>query len=182
MFRQMNPEFLNLPEPEQPGSLLRFIQQFVQFSGEKVNYPCISMLRVLFGSQESRIEERQADVPSAFNATAFETLRFRYLSQWHGAVVLPHNKSLHRNPKVILDVAAIPDDYFVEDAVYSIHRPFKQFCPRNTDLIFSNVRRQPISVNHYLGSWERYSSRSDQRRSREVYDAKAVVSGDTDDG
>ena len=139
------------------------------------NYPCISMLRVLFGSQESSLNDQQEQVPPEFNGTTFETLRWRH----HG---LPHNRSLHGNPKVIIDVGAIPSRYFEEEAVFSIHRPIKQYCPRNSDLAFSSFRKQPVSVNHYLGSWERYSGRSDNRRSREVYDAKASVNRGQDDG
>ena len=175
LLRQMNPEYVDVPDPEQPGSLLRFIQQVVQVTGELVNYPCISMLRVLFGSQESSLNDQQAQVPPEFNGTAFETLRWRY----HG---LPHNRSLHGNPKVIIDVGAIPGRYFEEEAVFSIHRPIKQYCPRNSDLAFSSFRKQPVGVNHYLGSWERYSGRSDNRRSRDVYDAKAGVNRGRDDG
>ena len=175
LLRQMNPEYVALPEPEQPGSLLRFIQQVVQVTGELVNYPCISMLRVLFGSQESSLSDQQEQVPPEFNGTSFETLRWHY----HG---LPHNRSLHGNPKVIIDVGAIPSRYFEEEAVFSIHRPIKQYCPRNSDLAFSSFRKQPVGVNHYLGSWERYSGRSDDRRSRDVYDAKASANRGRDDG
>jgi hypothetical protein len=58
----------------------------------------------------------------------------------------------------------------------------KEFCPRNKELSFSSFRKQPIAVNHYLGSWERYSGRNDKRRSRAVFDAKAMVNRGTDDG
>jgi len=175
LFRQMNPDYVEVPDPASPGSLLRFVQQVVQTTGDLVNYPCISMLRVLFGSVESTPEERLADVPEEFNATAFESLRWRF----HG---LPHNKSLHGNPKVIVDVAAIPAKYFEEEVVFSIHRPIVKFCPRHNDLTFSAFRKQPIGVNHYLGSWERYSGRNDKRRNRAVYDAKASVNRGKDDG
>jgi len=40
-------------------------------------------------------------------------------------------------------------------------------------MAFNNVRKQPIALNHYLGSWDRYNARSDIRRSRESYDGKA---------
>jgi len=174
LLRQMNPDYVDIPDPEQPGSILQFIQQVVQVTGDLVNYPCITMLRVLFGSQESEPEEVASEVPEDWNGRAFETMRWRY----HG---LPHNKTLHGHPKIILDVAAIPAKHF-EKVVFSIHRPFMDVCPRVSDLSFSSFRKQPIAVNHYLGSWERYSGKSDKRRSREKYDAKAVVSRGKDDG
>lgn len=176
LIRQMNPEYVELPQMEQPGSLLRFIQQVVQITGDLVNYPCISMLRILFGSKESSVEAQQAEVPKEFNGTAFETLRWRH----HG---LPHNKTIHGFPKVILDVGAIPKRYFeVEKPIFSIHRPIRQFCPKIDDLAFGKFRRQPIGVNHYLGSWERYAGRNDNRRSKDVYNAKADAHHGHDDG
>jgi hypothetical protein len=164
----MDPDFVTLIPMEQPGSVLSLIQQVVRKTGALVSYPCISMLRVLFGSIESSAHELNDRVPPEFNATSFESLRWRY----HG---LPHDMTLNGNPKVIVDVAAIPEKHFRDEIVYSIHRPFRDFCPKNKDLVFSNFRKQPIAVNHYLGSWERYSGRNDKRRSRSVYDAKASV-------
>lgn len=174
LLRQMKPDYVKLNPMDQPNSVLDLLQQAVSKTSSYVNYPCISMLRVLFGSIESHREDRDAMVPESFNSTAFETLRWRY----HG---LPHNMSVHGNPKVILDVAAIPDR-FLPDVVFSIHRPVTEFCSRNNDLSFSNFRKQPIAVNHYLGSWERYSGRLDKRRSRAKYDQKANQRRGKDDG
>lgn len=174
LLRQMRPDYVSIPPMDQPGSVLTLLQQVVEKTHSLLNYPCISMLRVIFGSVESHKEFRDQKVPEFYNSTAFETMRWRY----HG---LPHNMSIHGNPKVILDVAAIPEHYF-SDVVFSIHRPVMALCSRNSDLIFSSFRRQPIAVNHYLGSWERYSGRQDKRRSREKYDAKANQRRGTDDG
>jgi hypothetical protein len=171
----MKPDYVTIPPMEEPGSVLSLIQQVVETTGELVNYPCIPMLRVLFGSVESTFNEQQNQVPASFNATTFESLRWRYHA-------LPHHAELHGHPKVILDVRAIPERYFRDEVVFSIHRPVQHYCPTNKDLAFTNYRKQPIAVNHYLGSWERYSGRNDKRRSREVYDVKAVVNRGSDDG
>ena len=171
----MKPRYVVIPPIEQPGSVLSLIQQVVEKTARSVNYPCISMLRVLFGSVESSIEEQNVGVPEMYNATAFESLRWRYHA-------LPHDAELHGNPKVILDVQAIPAKYFEETIVFSIHRPVREYCPKNSDLAFSNFRKQPIAVNHYLGSWERYSGRNDKRRSRDKYDLRATVNRGHDDG
>jgi hypothetical protein len=96
----MKPRYLTLPSMEEPGSVLNLIQQTVEKTRELVKYPCISMLRLLFGSVESTLEEQQKRVPSEFDATAFESLRWRYHA-------LPHNMSLHGNPKVIIDVSGM---------------------------------------------------------------------------
>jgi hypothetical protein len=175
LLRQMKPDYLTIPSMETPGSVLSLLQQAVEKTAEPVSYPCISMLRVLFGSVESPAEVRKRNVPAGFNATSFDTLRFRHHA-------LPHNMTNHGNPKVILDVSAIPSTYFPDEIVYSIHRPVELFCNKNKDLTFTSFRKQPIAVNHYLGSWERYNARNDKRRSRQVYDAKASVSRGKDDG
>jgi hypothetical protein len=174
LLRQMKPDYLSVPPMDEPGSVLNLLQQAVAKTSSLLNYPCISMLRVLFGSVESSPEERDNLVPGPFNSSAFETIRWRY----HG---LPHNQSLHGNPKVILDVAAIPER-FLSDVVFSIHRPVMDICSRHVDLAFTSFRRQPIAVNHYLGSWERYSGRQDKRRSRAKYDTKANQRRGVDDG
>ena len=175
LLRQMKPDYLTIPPMETPGSVLSLLQQAVQKTAQPVSYPCISMLRVLFGSVESPPEVRNRNVPAGFNATSFDTLRFRHHA-------LPHDMSNHGNPKVILDVSAIPAANFPDDIVYSIHRPVELFCNKNKDLTFTSFRKQPIAVNHYLGSWERYNARNDKRRSRQVYDAKANASRGKDDG
>lgn len=175
LLRQMNPDYLTIPPMETPGSVLSLLQQAVQKTAQQVSYPCISMLRVLFGSIESPPEARNKNVPAGFNATSFDTLRFRHHA-------LPHDMANHGNPKVILDVSAIPSTHFPDDIVYSIHRPVELFCNKNKDLTFTSFRKQPIAVNHYLGSWERYNARNDKRRSRQVYDAKASASRGKDDG
>jgi hypothetical protein len=174
LLRQMNPNYVKLQPMDKPGSVLHLLQRAVSNTSSLLNYPCISMLRVLFGSVEIHGTDRDEKVPALFNSTAFETLRWRY----HG---LPHNMSVHGNPKVILDVSAIPESFF-PDVVFSIHRPVTEFCSRNNDLAFSNFRRQPIAVNHYLGSWERYSARRDKRRSRSKYETKASQRRGRDDG
>jgi hypothetical protein len=171
----MKPRYVVIPPIEQPGSVLSLIQQVVEKTARNVNYPCISMLRVLFGSVESSIDEQNVGVPEQYNATAFESLRWRYHA-------LPHHAELHGNPKVILDVQAIPANYFEDTIVFSIHRPVREYCPKHSELAFSNFRKQPIAVNHYLGSWERYSGRNDKRRSRDKYDMKATVNRGHDDG
>jgi hypothetical protein len=174
LLRQMNAKYVTIPPMDQPGAVLDLIQQVVQKTPDKVNYPCLSMLRVLFGSVESTRDEIYQDVPAGFDPEQFESIRWRYHA-------LPHNMTLHGNPKVLLDVSVIPDNQLPKDLVFSIHRPVPSYCHRNDELVFTSFRKQPIAVNHYLGSWERYASRNDKRRSRTKYDAKANVQRGTDD-
>ena len=176
LLRQMNPSYVSLPAMDQPGSILTFVQSVAAVTPHLVRYPCISMLRVLFGSVENDEKTDEEHIlPDRFVRKSFETLRWKYHA-------LPHDMKTNGNPKVIVDVSVIPDEYFPSDIVYSIHRPVREYCEKNSELSFTSFRKQPIAVNHYLGSWERYSGRKeDKRRSREVYDTKAKVSRGLDD-
>ena len=174
LLREVQPDYINVISPDQPGAVLNLLQQVVEKYSILVTYPCVSMLRLLFGSVESSNEEIGEMVPDGFEARSFETLRWRYHA-------FPNNMTIHGNPKVIVDVSAIPNKFFPE-IPYSIHRPVTEFCPRNKDLNYSSFHKQPIAVNHYLGSWERYNRKEDRRRSREKYNSKANVNYGIDDG
>jgi hypothetical protein len=173
LLREVAPSGLTIPSIEEPGSVLTFVQQVV--SRRLGNYPCISLLRLLFGSIESSEEERTEQVPPEFDAKNFETLRWRYHAN-------PQNMKLHGSPKTIIDVSSIPEEFLPKEVVYSIHRPVEQFCQRNKDLKYDNFLSQSIAANHYLGSWERYSARADNRRSKETYENKAHLKHAADDG
>lgn len=174
-FREMNSSYVSLPSMEEPNAVLRLLQQVVLKTRDAVNYPCISMLRTLFGSFETKDDGKFIQTPLGFNAYSFETLRWRFHA-------LPNNTDLHGNPKVIVDVSAIPEKHLRKE-VFSIHRPMPEFCRGNKDLVFNDdFRKQPISVNHYLGSWERYNARQDERRSRSIYNMKASANREIDDG
>jgi hypothetical protein len=185
LFREIGPNYVKTQPIAMPGSVLRLLQRTAKKTPALINYPCVSMMRMLFGSVEDEPPatdetrnmalKRANAVPDGFNATAFESLRWRYHA-------LETNSSIHGNPKVIIDVSAIPAKDFPTDLVYSIHRPIRKFCPKNNDLDYNSYHKQPIAANHYLGSYERYSGRSDKRRNRLIYNKKALVNAGTDDG
>lgn len=168
---------------ETPASVLHLLQRAARKNPALINYPCVSMMRLLFGSVVDSSSSNSsnssggtaATVPEGFNSTAFESLRWRY----HAPET---NMSYHGSPKVIIDVSAIPAKGFHDDLVFSIHRPMRKYCPTSSDLDYTDYHKQPIAVNHYLGSYERYSGKSDNRRSRAIYDNKALVNAGTDDG
>jgi hypothetical protein len=93
-----------------------------------------------------------------------------------------HNRSYHSNPKVIIDLAAIPQREFPKKLVESVHRPVKDYCHRNKELDHTNIHKQPIEVHHYLGSHEPYSGQNDKRRSQSTYTTKVESDDDVDDG
>lgn len=152
---------LSIPPLDEPGSVLTFLQNFLAKRAQKAHYPCIPVPRKLFGSDESTRAEREDHVPPPFNGTTFETLRWRF-----------HATKTNGHPKHILDVSAVPETLLPKSLVDSIHRPIAELCPSNAvyDPAGSN---RPITLNHYLGSWEQYSARADGRRNKEKYDSKA---------
>lgn len=149
------------------------VQQLVSTNSTTVNYPCITMIRLLFGSVETIEEDWKVSIPSGFERNQFETLRWRH----HGP---PQDKKMHGYPKVLVDVSKIPKRHLSKDIIYSIHRPFKKFCRGMGDVNYGDFEKFPITTNHYLGSWERYNARNDKRRSWDVYSQKANLTSGQD--
>jgi len=168
---------LKIPSIAEPGSILSVLQQIHQDTKlrKAANYPCISMPRLLFGSVE-RPEEGPPSAPHGFNATLLETLRWKY----HAAY---NDTERNAQPKVIVDVSVVDkkDELIGSKQVFSIHRPSKEMCRRIEQLSFRAINRYPLTVNHYLGTWERYVGRNDTRRSFRTYEYKAHVQAGRDD-
>ena len=165
MFHELKETSIDPPKMSVPGELMKFVRKSSNNRRKQSNvrYPCITMWRYLYGS----IEDPNIQIDSSFDPVSFETLRFH-----HRAAA---DFKMNGNPKVILDVAAIPHSLLSKDIVFSIHRPFKELCRRKDDIDYNNIDEHPLAVNHYLGSWERYNSRSDARRSSDLYKLKAQV-------
>ena len=159
---------------EEPGSMLDLVQQLVKTNPSAVTYPCIAMLRVLFGSVESTEEDWTKATPEGFDRRRFETMTWQH----HAS---PFNKKLNGHPKVLIDVSKIPAKYLKDEIVYSIHRPFRTLCRGHGMSDYRHFDKYPIAANHYLGSWERYNSRNDARRSLSLYNEKATVKNGQDD-
>jgi hypothetical protein len=165
------PTSLNLP-----ATLLNFLQDVKRnpFLSESFNYPCISMPRLLFGSKAMPIEQRkllESSIQQSVNFVLdrFESLRWKYHTAFD-------DKERNAQPKVIVDVSVVDEkDQMFRKKPFSIHRPSMALCRRIDQLDFKKKERYPLTVNHYLGSWERYIGRNDSRRSRRFYDFKSNV-------
>jgi hypothetical protein len=73
--------------------------------------------------------------------------------------------------KVIMDLSKLSDDFISKTVPRNIHRPYMQYCgPAGTSIHSSFLR-----LNHYLGSWDRYASRDDQRRDRSYWESMASL-------
>jgi len=164
---------VSIPSSREPGSIVKLVQDLVKSHPSNVKYPCITMIRLLFGSVETKEADWPLSLPSGFQRNQFETLRWRH----HGPF---EDKKMHGYPKVLVDVSKIPRKLLSKDPVYSIHRPFQQYCRGMGDIEYQAYQKFPITTNHYLGSWERYNSRGDTRRSWDVYNQKANLTSGQD--
>lgn len=165
---QKNVAQIQVPESlERPGAVMSLLGQFLTQEDDlqrKVNYPCVSMPRLLFGS----LEDNASNDDSTPISKRFETLRWKYHTTYD-------DTDRNAQPKVLIDVSAVPPDESMFTNPFSIHRPSMRLCRRLKQLNFTQLQRFPISVNHYVGSWERYDAKNDTRRSRRAYDHKAVL-------
>jgi hypothetical protein len=125
--------------------------------------PCHGIPRLLFGALENitckesehvrkKLEQHSLPPLTTIRFVQHATKGAFYPSKWGKVLVNVKElswESLQHKPK-------------------SSHRPLKE-CPKP----FFHWNSSPIVVNHYLGSWERYSKRKDSRRSREAFEERA---------
>jgi hypothetical protein len=150
------------------NTIFSFLKEKVKLNSKIVNWPCISMPRILFGAHKDDI--------IASNRTRFETLRWKY----HAANAAKQNS----NPKVIIDLSGV---HFSElrhswPKMASLHRPLVERCRTNAEMEdITKTRKLPLTVNHYIGSLDQYLARNDVRRSPTTYWKKAQVTDDSKD-
>ena len=156
-----------------------FLQDLTDLNARVVNWPCISMPRIFFGSYQIPHDDisYNGTIPSFFNVHRFETLLWRYHANFFNA---PLNKS----PKIIMDVSGFPDSQLntTKQKVFSIHRPSILLCRKQGQMNVQDGRKYPLVVHHYLGTLERYQSRDDPRRTVGTYSKKANVQEGKHDG
>ena len=91
--------------------IYQFLEQVKTY--ELLDYPCLTLPRVLYGSVED------PDSPSkSYEAEQMETLRWKYRTGFDNKVL--------KQPKVIMDVSGVPriQDYkMLNKRAFSIHRP-----------------------------------------------------------
>jgi hypothetical protein len=124
---------------------------------------CMAMVRILFGPKE----ESKA-LPSAINgidSTKFNTLRYFYHAQ-----LSQENKYINGLQKVLLDVSKSQNNFLQN--FFTIHRPSFKMCPK-AYFMPRHYAESLLRIHHYLGSWEQYSARVDDRRHRGAFDTKA---------
>lgn len=139
------------------------------------NRSCYTVPRRLYSAKESTPEEIQKGVPTGYNPTHFDTLRYRFRAE----------DPFGRNGycKSIIDVAQVPEKLIknFDSIAGTTHRPIRVMCPSQyVEYKF------PIGIHHYLGSMEAFLFRDDARKNdvktESVWKKKALQSqGGTDD-
>ena len=135
---------------------------------------CYTLPRLRFGALENHtcpVEDAPPVLPHKTTISLPQqhlgTLRFLQ----HAA---KDDFSRNKFGKVIMDVSQLSDHVTQHQQPRNIHRPWIEYCgPAAKPLRISLLR-----LNHYLGSWERYSGRSkDDRRSRDYWEQMASLQG-----
>jgi hypothetical protein len=149
---------LNLTAPpiNKTGSVMSFLKEELQRPGHNLTSPCVQMPRLRFGNQESEAGDVKRHVPVGFNASKFQTLRWRK----HAST---KNYFANRISKTMIDLSRVGWSDLVP--VDSIHMPIRSMCRQRR--LHIRKEEQVFAINHYLGTWEQYSYRDDSRTGKE---------------
>ena len=136
----------------------------------KDNNICIHVPRLTFSAKEEKDDERMIEHHMSpiirgldtIDPKLFQTMRFIYHAN-------PKKKKHNKLGKFLLNLDHIPFGLINRGDLFSIHRPFIQFCGP----AYQYDESLPFMIHHYIGSWEQYSYRGDLRRTRANYDEKA---------
>lgn len=180
---RQNPELtkpVGVPQVPVSGSIFDYLHQiFLYRPVERLRRTCLLMPRILFSPKSLSFEDpKKAIDTEVWNIKRFESLRWRI----HRA--LPEESGYQ---KAMMDVAALPSNHsiFYEKKVVSVHRPLLRGPNDCTNLTTSpdvfDVDMYPLTVNHYIGSLERYMGRNDTRRHASIWKKKRDMVGDGDD-
>lgn len=133
--------------------------------------PCLTIPRLLFGALE--------------NQTCALAANSRALAQRHGLYnrlstirfvqhAAKNDFQASKFGKTIIDLSRI-DMATISSLPKNIHRPFREYCGPAAVAFESS----PVYLRHYIGSWERYSSRTDSRRNRDEWEQRAYFQSST---
>lgn len=132
-------------------------------NGTLTKSPCVAIPRILFGSKGGVKEYVDRPVPEGFKADSFDTMRYRKHLKRHKTV----HDQLNGWAKTIIDVSRLHDSdimsandsFRTNPYQLNVHQPLPKVCPepfiRDIDSVFR--------INHYVGSWEAFSYRTDAR-------------------
>jgi len=137
---------------------------------------CYTIPRLLVGALENRT------CPSEYGIDAIQQLAASQLSDRYSYMstlrffqhATKGDFARSKYGKVLMDLSRIGRDT-LEQPPRNIHRPYAQHCGPAGGAHFPDAF---AFLMHYIGSWERYTSRTDERRNRQEWEERAFV----DDG
>jgi hypothetical protein len=118
---------------------------------------CITLPRLKIGTKESSLSQDKSMVPTGFNASNFQTLRWRWRAKFE-------NHQSNGYSKAMLDVSRIKRKFLRRNLDHNPHRPVKKMCPRLN--MYMKKVNATFLVHHYGGTWEQWSFRQDPRREK----------------
>ena len=131
--------------------------------------PCYTIPRLLYGALENVTcgehaeAARELATANEFQYSQLSTLRFTQHSR-------KGEFASSRFAKVMVDLSNLTHET-LQKRPRSIHRPFRPECGPAV-VHFPNAA---FYLNHYIGSWDRYSSRNDSRRNRKEWEKRAFL-------
>ena len=141
---------------------------------------CIRMPRIRFGTKESDISVVENMVPRSYSGRDFLTLRWR----WHRRARKAHRDG---REKTVVDVSKLEDASVFDRPWQNInpHRAIRPLCKTKSRTDQAYVVEAPFVVNHYFGTYEQWSFRSDPRdwvrHNRTEYEEFETISDEEDD-
>ena len=128
---------------------------------------CYTIPRLLYGALDNLTcpgtEPTNELAKKDFKFSEMSTLRF-----------LQHGRkgdfALSKYGKVIVDFSSLTEETIAQ-APRNIHRPWKSACGPGV----VHFPEAVFYLSHYIGSWERYSSRKDARRNRNEWEQRAFI-------
>mmetsp|Transcript_4535 Transcript_4535/g.9003 ORF Transcript_4535/g.9003 Transcript_4535/m.9003 type:complete len:431 (+) Transcript_4535:44-1336(+) len=161
----------------EPGFVLRLLQKYTNEPNitspthDDLSKTCFHAPRAKYSAVESPRELTQKGVPFYINADRLDTLRYRYRTT---------RRKLDRNglAKGVIDLSRIQMQKI--GAWSLVHRPLPYYCTKRT--VVWNYGHIPLGIQHYLGSLESFSYRSDGNTKRKGWYQQAFITdGGPDD-
>ena len=152
-------------------SVLEILDELQDFGHNDI---CLTIPRLLVGALENRTCPPQFGIDSV-QQLAQKQLQDRYadMSTLRFVQHAPEGDFTYsRFGKVLMDLSRIADETIQMDLPRNIHRPYATHCGPAGGAHFPNAF---AFLMHYIGSWERYASRSDNRRNRREWEERAFV-------
>ena len=156
---------------DEEKSLLELLDE-LQVAGH--NDTCLTFPRLLVGALENRTCPPQfgIDIVQQLAQSQLQD-RYAYMSTLRFVQHAPKGDFAYSKfGKVLMDLSRIANETIEMESPRNIHRPYATHCGPAGGAHFPNAF---AFLLHYIGSWERYASRSDNRRNRREWEERAFV-------